>query len=87
MAKKEKTKIGKQVTYVPNGVDFSIRPKNTEAAAIITNKYEQAVKKDGKDETRLVTNLVVFHDGDVPVVAKKRVPHKDDALDGESYYE
>lgn len=84
MAKPKKSfaSVGDNVTYVPNGCDYGSRPKNTPVAATVVNVV------DDTREKRKVANLVVFQDSDsAPVVRKVRVPHKADALEGESYFE
>jgi hypothetical protein len=89
-APKADKSIGKQVFYNPNGKDFSIRPKNTPAAGQIVSIYDQTITVPGDkptEVTRTVANIVVFHDAEPGVVFKKRVPHKDDALEGECFYE
>lgn len=90
MAKQDTSSIsvGTQVTYVPNGVDFGSRPKNTPVPAlVISQPAEQKFTKDGKEKKRDRYNLIVFQDDDNCTKRKVRVPHKDDALEGESYFE
>lgn len=79
--------IGKQVTYNPNGQDFGTRPKNAPLAAIVVNTFEQTKGEGEKAITREVANLVVFVDAAPGTAYKQRVPHKKDALEGESFYE
>lgn len=88
-AKKENSIIGTDVKYVPNEVDYGIRPKGVESAsAKVVNEYDQTfTTKEGKEVTRKVVNLLVFDDSPALLVKKVRVPHKDDALEGESFYQ
>ena len=101
MAKYKNYKVGDKVTYVPNGVDFGSRPKNVPVPATIINDFASA-DAEGKEvvdlhefthpetkekTTRRVYNLIVLQDTDTATVRKVRVPHKADALDGESYFE
>lgn len=82
-------KVGTEVTYVPNGVDYGSRPKNTPVPAlVISSATEQEFStKEGEKKTRNRYNLIVFQDKDTCTERKVRVPHKDDALEGESFFE
>jgi hypothetical protein len=93
-------KIGTPVLYNPNGSDFGSRPKNKPVPAMVINDFTHEV--DGEQvashqefvhpetqekTTRQLFNLIVFQDTDAGVARKTSVPHKDDALEGESYFE
>lgn len=81
-------RIGEGVFYNPNGVDFGSRPKFKAVPAIIISEGEvQEFKKDGEKVERKRYNLIVFQDTDACTTRKVRVPHKDDALEGESFFE
>ena len=78
-ATKVASKIGKQVTYNPNGQDYSTRPRFAPVPGVIVNVFEH----NGRE----VANIVITHDAENGTARKQRVPHKSVALDGECFYE
>lgn len=90
MAKSKSTtaKVGADVTYNPNGQDLSIRPKHQSMPAKIVSIGERVLYPGQENEKTIeVVNLIVFHDADPGSVRKVKVPHKNDAPEGVSFWE